>query len=455
MDRLEGEIENLWEASDRMTDEGKAEWAAPNLLGAQEYLRFRPRPDARSDERLERLVGILDPDRHGRWRAKALLTLSARVINKDLNRAEAMGTEALDLAEVSGDLELACLARLTLGRILGMADKYDEAVPVMDRGYETAVREGFGRLEAMLLSMRANVRSWGGAPMDEVIRDLKAAEALFREQGNRFLTAENLNFLGMFLTETGDLEDALTAFQASIEIDREIGKVSDMTLANLGFVRGLMGDLKGAMACYAEAEEMARASGHKYGLLRCWWSRALEQVRHDREESIRCFHEAEAVAEEIGTLKHLAALRELRAKTMWLSGKASEALGVLDEAENVFPVTQLRGLDEHTNRCALRAILLADLGRFEEVIELTTETLKKIGEFSEKVGYLIELHFASRALAFAGLGDPGEAKKCAGTAREFNRTRIQRNPEHPWFPVEIRWMEDLVTEKALAALKDL
>ncbi|MHC4598139.1 MAG: SpoIIE family protein phosphatase [Planctomycetota bacterium] len=455
LDRLEGEIENLWEASDRMTEAGTAELAARNLLGAEEFIRFRPRPDARSVERLEKILGLLHADRHGHWRARTLLACANRLVRTDYQRAETMAAKAVELAEKSQDHELACLALCGLGHALGMADRYPEAVAALDRGLETAEREGLARPKALVLTMRGNVRSWAGHPFKEIIDHFKQAEAIHRREGDRLMLSRNLNAQGLALTENGDLEEALAAFEAYTSIDREFGAPLDMGLGHVGFVRGLLGDTKGALACYAEAEEAARSSGSKFGLLRCFWSRALELVRIDREEALRNFLEAEHLAQELGTFRHLATLRELRAKTEWLAGKARQALEIMDEAEAAFPAAEHPAVAELANRMAFLAVALNDVDRHEDSESLAASILAKVGDPAKSPGFIGELLYAAQARAAAGLGKPEEAKKHAADARKFHEARRQRNPERPWLPLEIRWMEDLVTERALKSLETL
>ncbi|MHC4777479.1 MAG: SpoIIE family protein phosphatase, partial [Planctomycetota bacterium] len=58
--KIELEMENLWEAADRMTEDRKGELVARVLVGVVPTLRVRPRSDDRMGGRLEAALGLLD-----------------------------------------------------------------------------------------------------------------------------------------------------------------------------------------------------------------------------------------------------------------------------------------------------------------------------------------------------------------------------------------------------------
>jgi predicted ATPase len=455
LDRLEQEVENLWEASDRMTEAGKAELAARNLLCAVDGLRHRPRADARTGERLDGILAILDPATQRPWRARALMARSGPFMRSKPEHARALINEGLELAEKTEDRELLIRALQRRGAALSMVNRSSEAIVLLDRALALATEDDFSHWKSALLADRAVYRSGSGIAPQEVLGDLEAAEKIDRMTGDRILLAKNLNIQGIVFTEMGDPDGAVEAFQSSVDLERELGTISDGIMANLGYAYGAIGDVKGAMACYAEAEELARRAGSKFGMMRAWWSRGLEQMPLNREEALESFRKAEDFALQNGALQDVGVIREMMAKIAWLSGREEEALEILNAADEVDPPEKLDRITDLAARTALRAALLTDLARFDEAERLAREILDKAGDPTDQPKILGEVLYAVLARAAAAQGRREEAGRAAATARKLHEARIRRNPERPWHALQVRGLDDLATERALAALKTL
>ncbi|MHC4598140.1 MAG: SpoIIE family protein phosphatase [Planctomycetota bacterium] len=455
LDRLEGEIENLWEASDRMTETRSGELAARNLLGALNCLQHRPRADARTEDRLAGILEILDPETHGPWRARALIARSARFMWSKPDHACALVEEALELAEKTGDPKLRVRALHRRGVALSRLNRYPEAIAELDRALTLATEDDFAHEKSSLLADRAAFRSGSGVPPAEVLGEVKAAEKIDRSTGDQIRLAKNLNLQGILYTEMEDPDAAVEAFQASVDLERELGTISDGIVANLGYARSAIGDVKGAMACYTEAEELARRAGSKFGLMRAWWSRGLEQMPVDREEAVKSFREAEDFAIQNGALQDVGVIREMIARITWLSGREEEALEILNTADEVDPPAKLARITDLAALNSLRAALLADLARFDEAERLAKETLDKTGDSAEHPKILGEVLYSVVARAAAAQGRPDEAAQAAAAARKIHEDRIRRNPERPWHHLQVRGLDDLATERALRSLEAL
>jgi tetratricopeptide (TPR) repeat protein len=374
---------------------------------------------------------------------------------KDLKRSVELSGEALELAEKASNPELLGRALFWHAWALALMDRYDESNATMDRAVDTARKAGLEGLEGVVRTKRAHFRHWQSAPSEEVFPEFEAAANLLRRVGDRISLSQNLNFMGMTLTERGDLIGAVRAGRAALIIDRELGTVSDFVLTNLGFAMGLTGDLKGAFDCYAEAEELATRQGHKFGLMRLKWSRALELVRIDREAAWKDLLGAEALALDIGVLSRAATIREHLARFSWLAGDPDEAIRQIDRGAAIASDDDPPGPAERAIRGSLKALALTEKSRFDEAEKITAEILASTGDKLAGSGMLGELLCAAHALALFGQGKANQAARYAAKARDLFEQRAARNPDGPWLPFRVRWTDDLITDKALKLVEGL
>lgn len=137
--------------------------------------------------------------------------------------AKALSTEALDLARELGDPQAEvralwnlCLAAQGMGIDREVGIRYGEEAAVIARA------NGFMDDLAFVLHDLARGYSEVGL-LDDALNTAKEAQALFREQDNLPMLADNLGLLTELHHWAGDLESAKASAQEGIEIGRKIG----------------------------------------------------------------------------------------------------------------------------------------------------------------------------------------------------------------------------------------
>jgi predicted ATPase len=201
-------------------------------------------------------------------------------------RALALHVEAKDRAHEGRALHAMALNRLESGRfgearllfdralaILRQGDRLAEvkalnhvAVMAIEEGRladaEARLAEGLAaaravgdrRAEAILVGNVAALAEERG-DLDEAVRGYEESIDLHLRIGSRRSHGHMLAFIGNARFEQGRLEEARAAYEAALDKLAELGWRASMVLPGLAAVRAALGDLPGAEATFARAEE--------------------------------------------------------------------------------------------------------------------------------------------------------------------------------------------------------
>ncbi len=128
----------------------------------------------------------------------------------------------------------------------------------------------------------------------ELVGVAEAGAAAARATGDRFGLADNLNHLGIGLTDCARTADAIEALRASLAIRRELGDLSGEAAAtgNLGNVYHAIGRYDDAVECFRQTLAIAYRTGNT-----SQQARSLSNIAYAHNEMER-FAEAAACAEE-------------------------------------------------------------------------------------------------------------------------------------------------------------
>jgi tetratricopeptide (TPR) repeat protein len=191
-----------------------------------------------------------------------LLWLWSNLPGTDPAEAVAHCTEALSLADASGDAELRIQARYALGRTLALvgADPRDALVPLNecldngDRMREAGVRNVIAIVHVKLGNYRVAAREF-----DDAART-------FDEIGDPGNEAAVLNNLAVLLTRLGEWDAAEQKLAESLRIARRMGAATRalQPLENRAVVAESRGDMATALERWSELTVQAAAGG--------WWN---------------------------------------------------------------------------------------------------------------------------------------------------------------------------------------
>jgi tetratricopeptide (TPR) repeat protein len=187
--------------------------------------------------------------------SRALITLAGIVEPQhDQEEVLALGSQALAIAESSGDRFSEATAREVVGNALRRMMRLDEAAPHLDAGV-TAHRELGSRWElASALTSRGNLHRLGGRT-EESLRDLREAFRLFRDLQDRSMISWAAASLARVLAPTGDIAGARAVIEEAAEVSiAQADLEADLLLAEsvvLWFEHDREGSLDRAMSALA------------------------------------------------------------------------------------------------------------------------------------------------------------------------------------------------------------
>jgi transcriptional regulator with GAF, ATPase, and Fis domain len=196
-----------------------------------------------------------------RFRSLLLNNDAARLSSQgQLETAKAKAQEALDVAQTAKDEETAGLAALTLGSVLLMLGRPDEARTFAEQAQEACDRSGHRLGWARATGLRAAASS-SQHDLPEAERLFKAALAISRQHGLRLATEELLMSFASLLTEAGRWAEAREAYDEAARIALEDGRRrgAALALANLAQSDGLTGRATRALRQARSAVRLTRA----------------------------------------------------------------------------------------------------------------------------------------------------------------------------------------------------
>jgi tetratricopeptide (TPR) repeat protein len=204
--------------------------------------------------------------------ARALITLAGFVEPVgDQEDVLALGSQALAVAEPSGDRFSEATAREVVGNALRRMMRLDEALPHLDAAV-IAHRDLGARWElASALTSRGNLHRLAGRT-DEALRDLREAFRLFRDLKDRSMISWTASSLARVLAATGETAAARQVIEEAAGVAMGEGDLqSDLLLAE-SVVLLAERDREGALqrSTSALAIERERGLGRAVAALE-WW----------------------------------------------------------------------------------------------------------------------------------------------------------------------------------------
>ncbi len=219
---------------------------------------------------------------------------------------------------------------------------------------------------------------WRVGNIDEAMRTVAEALAIFRRGGNKGHMAHALNSLGVSLLSSGAFEDAIACIRASVVLDREAGDRIHVgrKISNIGQIFGELGDearardyLERALFVFDRADD----GGGRTDTLSALAELIIDHggdVRQAREY----LDEARRVAERLDDAADLAHERIVRAQLGMARGEANEAEAAA--REGLAYARSAGTLAYELLAAAVLAHALARLGRKEEAEKLALSVLE-------------------------------------------------------------------------------
>jgi DNA-binding SARP family transcriptional activator len=268
-----------------------------------------------------------------------------------LAEAEADARRALDLASGGHDPAEEARTRLTLGRVLALAGRRRDAIPVLRRAAASADLGVGSELEArtLLASVLRELQRY-----DEAVGELETALDLAEREGELREEAQALGVLGTVRMETGHAQEASELYTRAIERCRTIGfrRGEGIHLTNLGNVAYGRGRIAEALHAYAAAAEVVAHVGDERteAAVRLNLGYVCHSVLGDDERASRELGLALRTFTRLGDVKFEAACRDARASIALRAGELAaaedeltRALALPDIEEHVWTLCQLLG----------------------------------------------------------------------------------------------------------------
>ncbi|MFT3767976.1 MAG: tetratricopeptide repeat protein [Minicystis sp.] len=171
--------------------------------------------------------------------------------------------------------------------------RLDEARAHLTQGLAAARAVGDRRAEAIFTGNLGAIDQERG-DLDAAIRAYEASIDLHRRTGARRGEGHMLAFVGNARFEQGRLDEALASYEAALDLLEELGWRASMVLPGLAAARAAIGDVAGAEATFARAEdELARLGNQRLSAALCVHEGHLNLARA-REAATR--GDAEAAA---------------------------------------------------------------------------------------------------------------------------------------------------------------
>lgn len=386
--------------------------------GREQILRFLGRPHEQLRE-LEAMRALAERGGGPRRRAIALLRMARFDLdNARTGEVDELVPQALAAARAAGDpkLEIDGLRlEAELSRDRGEPDRGLEACRLaLERAGTT--RELLSSRAAILVQKGILLRRLGRS--DEAFEAYAEAIVIFRRLGIRRNEAFALNSLGVALAANGAYEDAITAFRASIHIDRETGDRLRLgrKLSNVGQLYDALGDTRRGLSFVKRALDVFEAVDDKAG--RCDAYAAEAEMMLDEgappASAALPLDQARRIAERLSSNYEIARERIVRARLERLGGDAERAKTAAREALDAARAERLVSYEVHALTELAAAHALAG-DRVDALLRAKEARERLAGidvERPEKVYRLL-------AELFAGLGEGGDAQALFDQARDL------------------------------------
>lgn len=174
--------------------------------------------------------------------------------------------------------------------------------------------------------------------LDEAVSCHTAASPLFREVGDHLGEAWNLNNLGVAHNDLGQLTEAVDCYRRALPMFRLVGGVhgESITLSNLGDAYRQLAHVEQALTCLRRALDMQRRTGNLAGqrfTLCCLGD--LHRDTGRRARAIADYRRALAISRDLGDRRGVAKLLDRLANTLDSAGRAADARDCWREAHRI------------------------------------------------------------------------------------------------------------------------
>ena len=226
--------------------------------------------------------------------------------------------------------------------------------------------------------------------LEKAIEFYQLALKLFKDTGNKYGEGAIYYHLGLFYNSLGDVQKAIEFYQLSLRIIKDSGNkdVEGTIYTSLGSVYAFLSDFKKAMEFFQHARSIAKETGNReaeqntYGHLACvLWSLG------DYSKAEKCFKSCIELVEEMRVL---------------LEGNDEWKISFRNERDCVSRLVRLQ-LQQRTERKTLEALLTAERGRAEALVDLLESQYgvrKSIRSLSKHQKELIILNHLSSPTLF-------------------------------------------------------
>ncbi|MEO8066474.1 MAG: DUF4062 domain-containing protein [Flavobacteriales bacterium] len=183
--------------------------------------------------------------------------------------------------EAEAPLYMLFYARLFMGMACTGSGDTDGAAAAMDTALELARTSGDRAMEGMVLCYRTEVHLRRGE-LNEARTDLAAAQRILNEVPRRLLNASLYLAKGNVAVSSGLFNEAIPAFQQSIEVDRamRIAGTVGWSQHGLGYCLLRLGRAEEGHRALLDGLATARASGYKALLMAHWAGLAWVAAMH-------------------------------------------------------------------------------------------------------------------------------------------------------------------------------
>ncbi len=223
--------------------------------------------DREAEEIYQRALALFPPEGDPVVRLGLLLGQgTAAAVRGELGKAQPVLEEALELAEKLGDLPSQANAHLQLGLTATTRGDYPAALAQLDAALPLSAQNNDGGLHANVLYGMANTHFRVGN-YDQAERFCRECISTARALGDDFLLAAALNRLGTTLDQANKVQEALTEFDAALELARRIGyrRVEQSVYNNRGNIAMRQEDWPAALQDMNQALTISRAIGDLLG----------------------------------------------------------------------------------------------------------------------------------------------------------------------------------------------
>lgn len=252
-----------------------------------------------------------------------------------------------------------------LGKWDAAAQAATAAVEVADGSARSAAQLQAGRMQRLL------------GNLDAADRLLAAAEAGFRAVRDALGIARSLLECGFLLWRRGHFDESLACYREADRLAREQGDLATVATAarQRGHVLFQRGELENARAGFVEAEALARRLADRRAMHMALSSQGMvlaEQANYTA--ALRCYAESERLAGEIGDRRGVAINQANRGLALADQGDYAAALQCHATAEQIN--RQIGNMPAIALNLGNRGVMLSGLGQHEEALTCLRESLR-------------------------------------------------------------------------------